>query len=189
MYLSNFKPLFDFFSALFFLLLVSPVLLVITIYQSLYYFGNPFFLQKRIGRNGNSFTIYKFKTIDSKNEISTFSALLRKYKLDELPQLFNVIKGEMSVVGPRPDLPGYYDLLEGENRNILKLKPGLTGYASIVFYNEEYLLNQVEDPIQYNDEIIFPKKIKLNLWYFNHISFMLDLKIIFKTLILPFKKN
>jgi lipopolysaccharide/colanic/teichoic acid biosynthesis glycosyltransferase len=139
--------------------------------------------------NAKRFTIFKFKTINSKGEISSFCRFLRKYKLDELPQLFNILKGEMSVVGPRPDIPGYYDKLAGNNRKLLKLKPGLTGYASINFFNEEYLLKTVENPKEYNDEIIFPKKVQLNLWYLENISFALDLKIIFKTLILPFQNK
>ena len=94
----------------------------------------------------------------------------------------------MSVVGPRPDIPGYYDCLEGENIKILKLKPGLTGCASLAYYNEEEILANVDDPKRYNDEVIFPKKIELNLWYLNHISFQLDLKLIFKTLFLPFSR-
>jgi len=122
-------------------------------------------------------------------DISSFSRFLRKFKLDELPQLFNILKGDMSVVGPRPDIPGYYDKLVGNDRLLLKLKPGLTGYASINFFNEEYLLNTVENPEEYNDKVIFPKKVELNLWYLENISFLLDLKIIFKTVILPFKNK
>lgn len=94
----------------------------------------------------------------------------------------------MSFVGPRPDIAGYYDLLIGEKRKILNLKPGLTGYASLKYYNEEEILSRLESPKQYNDNIIFPEKVQLNLWYFYNISFLLDLKILLNTAILPFIK-
>ncbi|MBW2962256.1 sugar transferase [Mesonia aestuariivivens] len=120
-----------------------------------------------LGKSGKSFIIYKFK-------------------LDVLPQLFNILQGNMSIVGPKPDIPGYYDCLQSEAANLLKLKPGLTGYASLHYFNEEKILNNVNDPKHYNDQVIFPQKIRLNLWYLNHISLCLDLKIILKTLILLF---
>lgn len=189
LYLNFFKSLFDFSSALVLLLFISPLILAITVILCILYLGNPFFFQKRIGLNGKKFTIFKFKTMNMNGDISSFSRFLRKFKLDELPQLFNILKGDMSVVGPRPDIPGYYDKLVGNDRLLLKLKPGLTGYASINFFNEEYLLNTVENPEEYNDKVIFPKKVELNLWYLENISFLLDLKIIFKTVILPFKNK
>ena len=113
-----------------------------------------------------------------------FGKFLRKSKLDELPQLLNIIKGDMSVVGPRPDIPGYYDALEGENRKILELKPGLTSEASIKYRNEEMLLKSVSNSKKYNDETIFPDKVKMNLnYYYNH-NLLIDLKIILKTIFL-----
>ena len=119
---------------------------------------------------------------DRLKTISRFAKFLRKSKLDELPQLFNIVKGDMSVVGPRPDIPGYYDALEGENRKILELKPGLTSEASIKYRNEEMLLQSVSNPKKYNDEIIFPDKVKMNLnYYYNH-NLLIDLKIILKTI-------
>ena len=145
----------------------------------------PFFLQKRIGQYGREFTIFKFRTIDSNGSISKFSKFLRKYKIDEFPQLINILIGEMSFVGPRPDLPGYYDLLQGEQRQVLNLKPGLTGYASLKYFKEEEILSKQMNPEYFNDYVIFPEKVKLNLWYYHHISLWLDLKIIIKTLILP----
>ena len=121
---------------------------------------------------------------DRLKTISMFGKFLRKSKLDELPQLFNIIKGDMSVVGPRPDIPGYYDLLEGENRKILELKPGLTSEASIKYRNEEMLLQSVSNSKKYNDEVIFPDKVKMNLnYYYNH-NLLIDLKIILKTIFL-----
>lgn len=121
---------------------------------------------------------------DRLKTISRFAKFLRKSKLDELPQLFNIVKGDMSVVGPRPDIPGYYDALEGENRKILELKPGLTSEASIKYRNEEMLLQSVSNSKKYNDETIFPDKVKMNLnYYYNH-NLLIDLKIILKTIFL-----
>lgn len=143
----------------------------------------PIFFQERIGQHGKKFVILKFRTIHPKtSKISRFSAILRKYKIDELPQLFNILIGQMSFVGPRPDIPGYYDLLEGENRKILELKPGLTSEASIKYSNEEEILANVPDRKKFNDEIIFPDKVKMNLDYLERQTFLLDLQIIFKTI-------
>lgn len=116
------------------------------------------------------------------NAISAWGKFLRKSKLDELPQLFNILKADMSFVGPRPDIPGYYDLLQGEERKILALKPGLTSEASIKYKNEDQLLAQQENPLHYNDSIIFPDKVKMNLEYYHQRSFWGDLGIIFKTI-------
>ncbi len=113
--------------------------------------------------------------------ITNFGKFLRKTKLDELPQLFNVLKGDMSLVGPRPDVPGFADKLQGENRKILALKPGITGLATIAFKNEEELLAEQENPEQYNREIIWPEKVRLNKKYIEQYSFLLDLKILWKT--------
>lgn len=121
------------------------------------------------------------------NKISPIGSFLRKYKIDELPQLFNILKGDMSFVGPRPDIEGYYDQLTGEERKILKLKPGLTSEASIIFRNEEELLAKQNNPLKYNDEVLFPEKIRLNLDYYYNRSIFLDLKIILRTLLTLFK--
>lgn len=146
--------------------------------------SNGLFKQKRVGQFGKLFTIFKFKTINSKTrEITNFGKFLRKTKLDETPQLFNVLTGNMSFVGPRPDIPGYYDKLTGENRKILNLKPGITSEASIKYRNEEQVLATKENPLLYNDEIIFPDKVKMNLGYYYHRSFWGDIKIIIKTFI------
>lgn len=114
--------------------------------------------------------------------ISKWGRWMRKYKVDEWPQLMNVLKGEMSIVGPRPDIAGYYDRLEGEERKVLELKPGLTSEASIKYAREEELLAMEQDSLQYNDEVLFPDKIKMNLDYYYQQSLFLDIKIIFKTL-------
>lgn len=141
------------------------------------------FIQDRIGQFGKIFKIYKIKTLHPKtNAISTWGSFLRKSKLDELPQLFNILKGDMSFVGSRPDIPGYYDLLQGKDRKILALKPGLTSEASIKYKDEEELLAQQENPLAYNDRIIFPDKVKMNLEYYHQRSFWGDLGIIFKTI-------
>lgn len=153
---------------------------------------NGIFTQDRIGQFGKKFKIYKLRTIQLNPNtedvsISRIGQILRNYKLDELPQLFNVLKGEMSIVGPRPDIAGYYDLLEGENRKILELKPGLTSLASLKYYNEDALLEKQDFPLAYNDEVLFPDKVQLNLEYYYNQSFCSDLKIIFDTCKLMFR--
>jgi lipopolysaccharide/colanic/teichoic acid biosynthesis glycosyltransferase len=187
MYLKLGKPLMDFVLSLFGLVLLAPFLILIWILLFFIHKSNPIFFQIRVGQHGNLFTVYKFKTLKENGQSHSFLKLLRHTKIDELPQLINVLKGEMSLVGPRPDIPGYYDLLEGEYRLVLKLKPGLTGYASLKYVNEEYLLSQQEEPLKYNDEVIFPEKVKLNLYYYENVSLLLDLKILMKTVLLPFR--
>ena len=146
------------------------------------------FKQTRIGKNGVPFTIYKLRTIpEGATMPNAWGAFLRKSKLDELPQLLNVLKGEMTLVGPRPDVPGYADLLQGDDRIILTLKPGITGLASLKYRNEEQLLAQQPNPKQYNDEVIWPDKVRINKWYASNRTFLIDLQIIFYTLIpIPF---
>lgn len=145
-----------------------------------------FFMQKRIGRYGVPFTIIKIRTMgvgsDGATTISKIGAFFRRTKIDELPQLLNVLFGTMSVVGPRPDLPGYYDRLEGEARLLLELKPGLTGPASLKYFDEEALLSAVSDPLAYNDTVLFPDKVRINLDYYYNQSLRLDLVLVFKTL-------
>jgi lipopolysaccharide/colanic/teichoic acid biosynthesis glycosyltransferase len=146
--------------------------------------SNGLFIQERIGQFGKSFRIFKLKTIkDDSKEISKVGNFLRKSKIDELPQLWNVIIGNMSIVGPRPDIKGYYDKLEGDERKILELKPGLTSLASIKYANEDEILKLQRNPLKYNDEVIFPDKVKMNLDYYYNRSFFVDLKIILKTII------
>lgn len=163
--------------------MVLPLLLLLYILATWDTSTNGIFRQKRIGQFGKTFTIFKFRTIHPKTlTISPFGQFLRTYKLDELPQLFNIIKGEMSFVGPRPDIPGYYDQLKGEDRKILTLKPGLTSEASIKYRNEADILKNQENPDEYNDEVIFPDKIKINADYLQKISLKTDLMIILKTI-------
>ncbi|WP_347068299.1 sugar transferase [Flavobacterium sp. WV_118_3] len=183
------KRVFDFSFALVLFGTLFWALIVIWILSAIATKSNGLFLQKRIGQYGKPFTIIKFKTMrlvsagDGENStvIPPTAAFFRKYKLDELPQLFNILVGQMSFVGPRPDIPGYYDKLEGDDRKILELKPGLTCEASIKYSDEEYVLSTMENPAKYNDEVIFPDKVKMNLHYYYNRSFVGDLKIIFNT--------
>ncbi|MDN3691686.1 sugar transferase [Chryseobacterium tructae] len=182
------KIVFDFILAVILTVFLIPLLFILFIIASLDTSSNGLFFQKRIGQYGKSFTIFKFKTIHGKNRnCSKLGRILRKFKLDELPQLFNILKGEMSFVGPRPDIEGYYDRLEGTDRKVLELKPGLTCEASIVYRNEEKILKKQEDPLKYNDEILFPHKVKMNLEYLEHLSFKNDIKILLNTLLIILK--
>lgn len=141
------------------------------------------FKQTRIGKNGVPFTIYKLRTIPEGATVpNAWGAFLRSSKLDELPQLLNVLKGEMTLVGPRPDVPGYADLLQGDDRIILTLKPGITGLASLKYRNEEQLLAQQPHPQHYNDEVIWPDKVRINKWYAQNRTLIMDVQIIFYTL-------
>ena len=157
--------------------------------------GRFIFLQERIGQYGKKFYIYKIRTMkaDSDNNnmfvttanddrILPFGKWLRKTKLDEIVELINVLKGDMSFVGPRPDVEGYADKLEGEDRKILELRPGITGPASLKYINEEEILAEVDNPQQYNDEVIFPDKVKINLDYYYNRSFWGDIRIILNTI-------
>ena len=185
------KVAFDRLAALVGLLVLFPVLLVIAILIKVKMPGGPvLFTQKRVGKGGKLFTMYKFRSmtmghggssvsVAGETRITPLGANLRKYKLDELPELWNVLIGDMSFVGPRPDVPGYADKLESEDRKILQLKPGITGPASLKYRNEEELLAAVKNPKRYNDEVIFPDKVRINLNYLSHWTFWLDIKIIF----------
>lgn len=188
------KYIFDRLAALIGLHILLPVLLIITVLVKVKMPNGPvFFVQKRVGKNGRLFNCYKFRTMNVKHNGSTISvagesritplgAVLRKYKLDELPELWNVFIGDMSLVGPRPDVPGYADQLIGEGRRILELRPGITGPASLKYRNEEELLAQVENLQEYNDTVIYPDKVRLNLYYLNHYSFIKDIQMILCTI-------
>ena len=123
-----------------------------------------------------------FVTTANDERILPFGKFLRRTKLDEIVELVNVLKGEMSLVGPRPDVPGYADMLHGSDRKILELKPGITGPASLKYIREEEILAKVDNPKQYNDEIIYPDKVKINIDYYHNRTFFGDIKIIFKTI-------
>ncbi len=153
---------------------------------------NGVFTQQRIGRFGTPFTIYKLRTMKDNpvgKSISGIGRLMRRFKIDELPQLFNILAGSMSFVGPRPDVPGYYDVLQGDDRRLLQLRPGLTGPASLKYANEEAILAAANDPVYFNDHIIFPDKVRINRAYQEHAGFWLDIKIILYTLMRKLPKE
>ncbi|WP_302612444.1 sugar transferase [uncultured Muribaculum sp.] len=189
------KYIFDRLMAFFGLLALWPVLLVVAILIKVKMPGGPvIFKQKRVGRNGRLFTMYKFRSmtvghggssvsVAGESRITPLGAKLRHYKLDELPELWNVLIGDMSFVGPRPDVPGYADRLTGNDRRVLELRPGITGPASLKYRDEEELLAGQKDPQRFNDEVIFPDKVKINLYYLNHYSFIKDIQMIFCTVL------
>jgi lipopolysaccharide/colanic/teichoic acid biosynthesis glycosyltransferase len=155
--------------------------------------GPVIFRQTRAGRHGKPFTFYKFRSMIVNNDnitvtvlgdkrISPLGAFLRRHKLDELPELINILKGDMSFVGPRPDMPEMVEKLKDEEKLILELYPGITGPATIKYCNEEDLLASVPDPEKYNDEIIWPDKVKINLSYYRNRSFLGDITLIIKTI-------
>jgi lipopolysaccharide/colanic/teichoic acid biosynthesis glycosyltransferase len=177
------KIVFDYILAFGLMLFLFPFLLFIFFMCLIDTKTNGIYIQERIGQYGKPFKIFKFQTIHPETKkISKFGALLRRSKIDELPQLINILKGDMSFVGPRPDIPGYYDKLKGEDRKLLQLKPGLTSEASIKYANEEEILASQINPLKYNDVEIFPDKVKMNLEYYKNQCFLLDLQIIMKTI-------
>lgn len=189
------KWIFDRVASLVGLLLLWPVLLAVAILIKVKMPGGPVvFKQRRVGQYGRLFTMYKFRTmkvghsgssvsVAGENRITPLGAVLRRYKLDELPELWNVLKGDMSFVGPRPDVPGYADKLSGEDRDILQLKPGITGPASLKYRDEEELLAQVQDAQEYNDQVIYPDKVRINRYYLRHYSFVKDMQMIVCTVL------
>jgi lipopolysaccharide/colanic/teichoic acid biosynthesis glycosyltransferase len=189
------KRFFDIFFALFGLILFSPIICLSFLISSFDTLSNGFFIQQRVGKDGKLFNVIKIKTMKSRNAIETVitssedpritrsGAFFRKTKIDELPQLWNVLIGQMSFVGPRPDVPGYADILEGQDREILSIRPGITGPAQLTYRNEEDLLSSQNDPLKYNDEVIWPEKIKINLGYVKNYSFYKDLYYIWKTIV------
>ena len=216
------KWIFDRVAALCGLLLIWWVYPLVAILIKIKMPGGPaFFCQKRVGRGGKLFTCHKFRTMTVKHSGSTvsvagdsritpFGAKLRHYKIDELPGLWDVLIGNMSFVGPRPDVPGYADKLEGDDRKVLKLRPGITGPATLKYRLEDEMIAEfvsqikngklkIENGLQvperltdqelavwYNDNIIYPDKVRLNKYYYEHYSFVKDIEMIFAT-VLGFK--
>jgi len=186
------KRVFDFLLALIGLFFTWPIILIAWIIASIETKSNGFFLQKRVGENGKLFTIIKIKTmypnkgssITTANDkrVTKSGKFFRKYKIDELPQLFNVLIGDMSFVGPRPDVKGYADKLQGEDKIILSVKPGITGPATLKYKNEEEILAKVDNPIEYNDKVIWPDKVKINKEYIKNWSLKKDIEYIIKTI-------
>ncbi|MBO5382241.1 MAG: sugar transferase [Bacteroides sp.] len=217
-----FKFIFDRTAALFGLLVLWPVLLIVAILVKVKMPGGPaFFVQKRVGKDGKLFNCHKFRTmtvnhngstvsVAGDSRITPFGAKLRHYKLDELPGLWDVLIGKMSFVGPRPDVPGYADKLTGDDRDVLKLRPGITGPATLKYRLEDEMIaefiseikseklkikNGLEIPqgltdqelaVWYNDNIIYPDKVRLNCYYYRNYSFIKDIEMIFAT-VLGFK--
>ncbi len=186
------KRLFDLTLAVVGLALSWPIILLAWLVASIETRSNGLFVQERIGEGGKHFLIYKIRTMYPDQKGSTITTakdaritksgkIFRRYKIDELPQLFNILKGDMSFVGPRPDVPGYADRLEGEDRIILSIKPGITGPASIKYKNEEEILAKVENPKEYNDKVIWPDKVRINKKYIKNWSLKKDISYILKT--------
>lgn len=175
--------------------LLWPVLAGVAVAIKVRMPGGPvIFKQKRVGRNGQLFTMYKFRSmtvnhggssvsVAGESRITPLGAKLRRYKLDELPELWNVLIGDMSFVGPRPDVPGYADQLSGDDREVLRLRPGITGPASLKYRDEEELLSRQDDPQKYNDEVIFPDKVRINRYYLHNYSFAMEIRMIVCTVL------
>jgi lipopolysaccharide/colanic/teichoic acid biosynthesis glycosyltransferase len=177
------KRFFDLLLSIILLIFFLAIILFIYILASIDTNYNGIFKQIRVGQFGRLFVIFKLRTINpTTKKVSFFGQFLRKNKLDELPQLLNILIGDMSFVGPRPDIIGFYDKLEGENRKILELKPGLTCPASLKYFNEEELLSKQVNPMKFNQEVIFPDKIKMNLDYYYNRNFLSDLLILWETI-------
>lgn len=188
------KRLFDISLAVIGLLLTWWILILAWIASTLDTGSNGFFVQCRVGKNGTIFKVIKIRTMKTDTAINTtvttqndsritnLGRFFRKTKIDELPQLLNVLKGDMSFVGPRPDVAGYADILEGEDRIVLSVRPGITGPATLKYRNEELLLSQHDDPEIYNINVLWPDKIRLNRLYVQEWSLKKDLVCIWKTL-------
>ena len=203
------KYIFDRVVAAIGLLFLWPVLLVVAILVKIKMPGGPaFFVQKRVGKDGRLFDCHKFRTMTVKHNGSTVSvagdsritplgAKLRHYKLDELPGLWDVLIGNMSFVGPRPDVPGYADKLTGADRDVLKLRPGITGPATLKYRLEDEMIAEYvaqkhssgdkreaqEIAVEYNDAVIYPDKVRLNCYYYHHYSFIKDIQMIVCTVL------
>ncbi|MRI58593.1 MAG: sugar transferase [Epsilonproteobacteria bacterium] len=186
------KRAFDLVLASVGLVVAAPLIALSWIVATLETKENGFFLQRRIGKDGKPFKIIKIRTMypiegttittASDRRITKSGRFFRKYKIDELPQLINILKGDMSFVGPRPDVPGYADRLQGEDRIILSVRPGITGPASIKYKDEEEILARVDDPKRYNDEVIWPDKVRINKEYVKNWSLKKDIIYLIKTL-------
>lgn len=203
------KWLFDRVVSFIGLCLIWWLLIIIAVLVKLKMPGGPaFFCQKRVGKDGKLFTCHKFRTmvvkhsgssvsVSGDSRITPLGAKLRHYKLDELPELWDVLVGNMSFVGPRPDVPGYADRLEGADRDVLKLRPGITGPATLKYRLEDEMIAEyvasrqaagdtrpVQDiAVEYNDTVIYPDKVRLNCYYYRHYSFIKDIEMIFATVL------
>lgn len=186
------KFLFDYLLTIILLPLALPLILLLVIVSTIDTGEFGLFTQKRVGRNAKLFSIFKIRTMRGNNEsdittaathdITSIGKFLRKYKFDEIPQVFNILLNQMSFVGPRPDVVGYADELKDEDRIILSIKPGITGPAQLAYKNEEEMLSQQKNPIQYNDEVIWPDKVRINREYIKNWTFLNDIKYLWKTI-------
>ncbi len=187
------KWMFDRVAALLLIIVLMPIMLIVALLLLVTSDWPVFFVQERIGQYGKKFNMVKFKTmrgpenspiaVIDNNRVTSIGKWLRRTKIDELPELFNILIGTMSFVGPRPDVPGYADKLIGDDRVILSLKPGLTGLASLKYRNEDDILAVQPDPLKDNDEVIWPDKVRINKIYFENQSIWLDLKILLYTVL------
>lgn len=203
------KWIFDRLVSLLGLLILWPLLFFVAIFVKVKMPGGPvLFVQQRVGKNGKLFKCHKFRTMTVKHNGSTVSvagdvritplgAKLRHYKLDELPGLWDVLIGNMSFVGPRPDVPGYADKLTGNDRDVLKLRPGITGPATLKYRLEDEMISEYvakkqaegdtrsmqEIAVEYNDNVIYPDKVRINCYYYRHYSFIKDIQMIFCTVL------
>lgn len=188
------KRMFDIVLSAIGITITLPILLIAWIIASIESQSNGLFIQQRVGRDGKFFKLYKIKTMKPikgvtttvttalDNRIMKSGAYFRKTKIDELPQLVNVLFGTMSLVGPRPDVPGYADTLHGEERIILEIAPGITGPASLKYKDEEQLLAEQNDPQRYNNEVIWPDKVRINMHYVNNWSLQKDILYLYQTI-------
>lgn len=196
------KRIFDLLISFVGLVMIFPILLLIACIIVIDSEGPVFYMQERIGLNGVPFLLFKFRTMHTGADrgsaitvgqrdprITRVGYYLRKFKLDELPQLINVLAGTMSLVGPRPEVKKFVDLYSPEQQKVLSILPGLTDWASIRYRHENSLLEGKEDPIRYYEEVIMPAKLALNLKYLEQRSFWVDLKILFQTLVAIFRKE
>ena len=194
------KRIFDITLSVVLLVLLIPVFLILAILILVTMPGPVFYKQTRTGFRGRHFTIYKFRTmivntdniaitVGSDKRITSFGRFLRVSKFDELPQLWNILKGDMSFVGPRPDVPGYYDQLTGDDRIVLDVLPGLTGADSIAYTYEEIILQRQHDPVKFYNEKLFPDKVRINKAYVQKQSLLLDIRIMAFTLLGRYLKD
>lgn len=185
------KTFFDYLLAIILLPILLPIIIILVLYSTLDTGEFGLFSQPRIGKNARVFNIYKIRsmkgdyesdvTTEKTHHITDFGSFIRRTKLDELPQIFNILLGHMSFVGPRPDVAGYADALKGDDRIILTVKPGITGPAQLAYRDEDELLNEQDDPEWYNDTVIWPEKVKINKGYVENWSFWGDINYIYNT--------
>ncbi|MCB9224290.1 MAG: sugar transferase [Crocinitomicaceae bacterium] len=188
-----FKRTFDILSSLCVLIILFPFLLIIGLWISIDSPGGPFYRQIRVGKNGKEFGLLKFRsmrpnsdqsgqlTVGNDSRVTKVGRFIRKYKIDEFPQLLNIIKGDMSIVGPRPEVPKYVGMYNDDQKRVLNVLPGLTDFATLEYINEQEILGESSDPEKTYIEVVMPDKLSLNLKYVNQASFWLDIKLIFRT--------